>query len=516
MARGWRKDPYDPVLLARYVKEILNLLGRPHRWLAEQIEVNEGTISHVVRGDTTYSVALKHRERMVDVLVNAANVRGFMVDRKELIEAAGLARNEVDRRGFLKGTFGGAAAIIIGSTAEAGMGRGNAVATAAPRSTSEVRSALVARGDWREAATSWRLEADRARHRNDVGQWARALLQAGQMELNLGQHTQAEERFREVLNSGEVGSEPLSIAESHIRLGWLAYEQDRLDEAERALQTGIGVLATVLKTDRDGLFKMLERDRSRVYDDPDLVDLLSTGLHFLASTEALRGLEGRGHRKAASAMRLFEYCYMMHDDFKHGINMGFELLGLALSTGYSGETDQGLDMLARGQELLPREGPAVGNVLLTRGRVRYLKDSKQALELFRRACEHYRAPVFYSTGVARALQELSALLLEENRSEATKQAFEYALIAMILHPWGRQREMLQQAAYRVYREQGRDINKWSAFRCAVEEKLWRMDEDPFLDVARLVQAYGYNDGMGHLKMAAQRADKAIDEQLGLQ
>ena len=91
-------------------------------------------------------------------------------------------------------------------------------------------------------------------------------------------------------------------------------------------------------------------------------------------------------------------------------------------------------------------------------------------------------------------------------------ALEYALVTVVLHPYGRNSEILQLAAHKMYWRLGENMTAFNTFWQALKEKLWSMEPEPFSDLRYLMKTF-QEHGIHHVEAAIEEAEKAIHDEL---
>jgi hypothetical protein len=101
--------------------------------------------------------------------------------------------------------------------------------------------------------------------------------------------------------------------------------------------------------------------------------------------------------------------------------------------------------------------------------------------------------------------------MDDRKSEDVR-ALEYALAAAVLHPYSRNIELLQLAARRMYWRIGENRSAFNNFWQTLEERLWRMDAEPFSDLRYLMKAFPEND-ISYVETALEKARNAVQDEL---
>ena len=100
----------------------------------------------------------------------------------------------------------------------------------------------------------------------------------------------------------------------------------------------------------------------------------------------------------------------------------------------------------------------------------------------------------------------------DDKKMGDEMALQYALATAVLHPYGRNLELLQLAAHKMYWRMGENMTAFNKFWQALEEKLWSMESEPFSDLRYLMKSFQEN-GIRHVETGIEEAKKAIHNEL---
>src|SRR5438132_11986247 len=107
---------------------------------------------------------------------------------------------------------------------------------------------------------------------------------------------------------------------------------------------------------------------------------------------------------------------------------------------------------------------------------------------------------------------MSSAYLMDDKKAGDERALQYALATTVLHPYGRNIELLQLAAHKMYWRLGENATAFNTFWQALEEKLWRMESEPFSDLRYLMKSF-QESGIQYVEIGIEEAKKAIHKEL---
>ena len=376
----------------------------------------------------------------------------------------------------------------------------------------EYAEILNQRHEWQQAATFWLLAAQEAKYHGDWTKWSRCLLSAGLMALTCGQFEVAERRFKEVVDKSEDEVGALAIAEAYIRLGWLYYEQDKFSQARQVLLKSRTLLQNAGSKNPRSLH-IPEYGCTLVCEGNELITALeSTRLHWLGRTYVDWGIQQENQALIQEGLAKLQKAG--NYDSKLGLhgNVGFALLRQIPALLYEGEFKTTEKYLAQSKELFNTGGTVTGHLSLHKGLLILEEHPTKARDFLEIARESFVKPLFYPKGLSEALKEISGVHLMDNKKMGDQEALEYALTTTILHPYGRNLELLQLVAHKMYWRMGENMTAFNTFWQALEEKLWSMESEPFSDLKYLMKSLQEN-GIHHVETGIEAAKKAILQEL---
>ena len=100
----------------------------------------------------------------------------------------------------------------------------------------------------------------------------------------------------------------------------------------------------------------------------------------------------------------------------------------------------------------------------------------------------------------------------DDKKTGDEMALQYALATAVLHPYGRNLELLRLAAHKMYWRMGENMTAFNRFWQALEEKLWSMESEPFSDLRYLMKSFQENR-IHHVETAMEEAKKAVHNEL---
>jgi len=463
--------------------------------------MNKGTLQHVEKGEVRLPDA--KRQTIVDVLAEALQQIGQSAHRQEFLQLAGLptastvlsAVSSPTQLQLLE---------IPGASSQEKLFQG--------KPHEEYAEILIQQQEWQLSATFWLLAAQEAKHDGDRPKWSRCLLRAGLAALTNGQFEIAERRFKEVIETSrdEVGT--LAVAEAYIRLGWLYYEQDKFSRARQVLLKSRTLLQN-LGSKNPGSLYFPEHGCTLVYEgDEVILALESTRLHWLGRTYVDWGIEQENQTLVKEGLARLQKAGNYDSKLGLQTNVGYALLRQIPALLHEGELDTTENYLARSEELLGTRGTARGHIYLHKGMFILEEQPKKAKDFLEVAREGFVEPTLYSRGLSEVFKELSGVYLMGDKKTGDEIALQYALATVVLHPYGRNLELLQLAAHKMYWRMGESMTAFNTFWQALEEKLWSMELEPFSDLRYVMKTFQEN-GIYHVETAIEKAKKAIHTEL---
>lgn len=501
MAKGWRLDGYNRQIFGQKVRAYRLTLHWSFGQLAQLSGINKGTLQHVEKGEVHLPDA--KRQTVIDVLIEALQQVGQSANRQELLKLAGLPTTP-------------AVLNTVSSTPQIPLleisGASSQEKSFHDRPHEEYAEILNQQQEWQLAGTFWLLAAQEAKRAGDWAKWSRCLLHAGLMALTCGQFELAERRFKEVIDKAQDEVAPLAVVEASIRLGWISYEQDQFSQARQALLHSRTHLQNAANKSQESLH-FSEHGSILVHEGREVIKALeSTRLHWLGRTYVDWGIErddqGLIREGLAKLQKAGDY------DSELGLygNVGFALLRQIPALLHIGELDTSEQYLARSEELLGTRGAARGHIYLHKGRIALEEQPKKAKDFLESARESFVEPIVYSQGLAEVFKEISGVYLMDDKKTGDEIAFQYALATAVLHPYGRNVELLQLVAHKMYWRMGENRAAFNTLWLALEEKLWRMESEPFSDLRYFMKSFQGN-GISHIEAAIVKARKAIEHEL---
>lgn len=501
MAKGWRKDDYNRERFGQKVKECRLTLHWSLGHLAQVSNVNKGTLQHIEKGDS--HLPNDKRQKLVDVFTEALGKIGRPVNRRAFLELAGLTAISIT-----PGVTSSAPQLQVVDIPEAG-GQDTFLQEKSHEETAEV---LNQQQEWQQAAMFWLLAAQEAKHHGDWTKWSRCFISAGLMALNCGQFELAESRFKAVIEKSQDEVGTVAVAEAYMRLGWLYYEQDRFSEARQALlKSGILLQNAGSKNFRSQ--HITEYGCTLICEGNDLILALeATRLHWSGRTYVDWGMQQDNQALLQEGLAKLQKAGNYDNKLGLHPNVGFALLRQIPALLYEGELKTAENYLARGKELLGTRGTGTGHIYLHKGLLILEERPAKAKDFLEIARKGFIEPSFYPTGLSEAFKEISGIFLMNNKKTGDLAALQYALVATILHPYGRNLETLQLAAHKMYWRLGEKMTAFNTFWQEQEEKLWSMDSEPFSDLRYLVKSF-QEHGIYRIEAALEKAKQAVHDEL---
>ncbi len=496
MAKGWRKDDYNRQIFGQKIREYRLTLHWSLGHLAQLSGINKGTLQHVEKGESRLPNA--KRQTLIDVLMGALQQIGQPANRREFLKLAGL-------------TTASTVLSTVSSTTQLQL-------VEIPRESSqekpheEYAEILNQQHKWHQAATFWLLAAQEAKHHGEWAKWSRCLLSAGVMALSIGQFEIAERRFKEVIDTSQDEVGTLAVVEAYIRLGWLYYEQDKFSQARQVLLKSRTLLQNLASKNLRS-FHFPEHGCTLVYEDNEVIMALEgTRLHWLGRTYVDWGIQQDNQALVKEGLARLQKAKNYDSKLSLHANVGFAFLRQIPALLHEGELNTTENYLAQSEELLGTRGTAGGHIYLHKGLVVLEEQPRRAKDFLESARESFVEPSFYSKGLSEVLKEISGVYLMDNKEMGDEMALQYALAATVLHPYGRNLEILQLAAHKMYWRMGENMIAFNKFWRALGEKLWSMESEPFLDLRYLMKSFQEN-GIHHVEAGIEAARKAIHNEL---
>ena len=501
MAKGWRKDDYNRQIFGQKVKEYRLTLDYSLGQLAQLSNINKGTLLHVEKGECRLPNGM--RQNIIDVLTEALGKIGRPVNRREFLKVAGLTTVSTTLGTMSSPTQHQHVEIPRESSQEKlfqGM------------SHEEYAELLNQQQEWQQAATSWLLAVQEAKQHHDWTTWSRCLLSAGQMALNAGQFEIAERRFKEVIDTSQNEVGILAVAEAYIRLGWLYYEQDKFSNARQFLLTSRTLLHNLGRNNLRSLH-LPEHNFMLVCEGNEAIMALERSrLHWLGRTYVDWGIQQENQTLLEKGVAKLQKAESYDSQLGLYTNVGFALLRQIPALLKEGEFNTTKTYLARSEELLGMRGKGKGHIYLHKGLLVLEEQPKKAIEFLEGARESFAEPPFYSKGLSEVYKEIGGVYLMDDKIAKDQKAVEYALAATVLHPYGRNLEMLQLAAHKLYWRLGENMTAFNTFWQTLKEKIWSMESEPFSDLRYLINSF-QEQGIQHVEIAIATAEKAIYAEL---
>jgi tetratricopeptide (TPR) repeat protein len=497
MAKGWRKGDYNRQSFGQQVRAYRLALHWSLGQLAQQSGLNKGTLQHVEKGETHVPDA--KRQIIINVLTEALQQAGQSVNREAFLKRAGL---------------GGDSTVLVSSPPQKQPLEGAVAGDQGPQNMPHEAYAelLNQQHQWQLAGTFWLLAAREARHSGNWAKWSRCLIRAGLMALTVGQFEVAGQRFKEVIEKAQDEVPAPGVVEAYIRLGWLYYEQDRFSEAAQVLRKSGKLLQNLAGKDSESL-RFSAHGSILPYEGHELIVALeATRSHWLGRTYVDWGMQQDNHAMIQAGLAKLQKSRQYDGQLGHYPNVGFALLRQVPALLYEGDVETTERYLAQSEELLDTRGTTQGHLSLHKGMFALEERPEKAKDILENAREGFTEPVFYSRGLSEAFKEISSLYLMDDRKSEDERALEYALVAAVLHPYGRNLELLQLAAHKMYWRMGENRTAFNNFWQTLEERLWSMESEPFSDLRYLMKAF-HEHGISHVEMALEKARKAIQDEL---
>ena len=501
MAKGWQKGNYNRQLFGQHIKEYRVTLQWSLGHLAQLSGMNKGTLQHVEKGES--HLPDTKRQTVIDVLTEALQQIGKPANRREFLKLAGLTS---------------VSAVLSTSSSTTQPQQGEIPGASSQEKLlkdiphEEYADILNQQHNWQQALTFWLLAAQEAKYNGDWAKWSRCQLKAGVMAITTCQFEFAERKFKEVLNNPQHEVSMLAKAEAYIGLGWLYYELDKFSQASQALLKSFPLLQNVAHKNPRFLHS-LAHGCTLPYEGNELLMLLeSSRLHWLGRTYVDWGIAQDNQKLIKAGVTKLQKAAKYDSKFGQYASVGFQLLRQIPALLYTGELNAAENYLAQSEERLGTQGTLKGHIYLHKELLMLEEHPIKAKDLLESAHQGFVEPAFYSRGLSRVLKEASGLYLMDDKKTSDEQAVQHALVATVLHPYGRNLELLQLAAHKMYWRMGENISAFNKFWQALEEKLWSMEREPFSDLRYMMQSF-QEDGIAQIEIALAKGKKAVDTEL---
>ena len=498
MAKGWRKNDYNRESFGQQVRAYRLALRWSHGQLAQQSGINRGTLHAVEKGEAHLTDA--KRQAVIDALTQALQQSGQAVNREAFLKVAGLTAD----------------GIVLPSSPQAQPLATTGAGSQGPQNMPHEAYAelLNQQHQWQLAGAFWLLAAREANHDGNRAKWSRCMIRAGLMALTCGQFELARQRFTGVIAQARNGVPAPAVVEAYLRLGWLYYEQDRFREAAAALRKSGELLRSLANQDAESL-SFSAHGSILPYEGHELVVALeATRSHWLGRTYVDWGIQQDNHAMIQAGLAKLQKNRQYDAQLGHFANVGFALLRQIPALLYEGETEATKRYLAQSAELLDpagRQGTTRGHLSLHKGIVALEEQPEKAKDILENAREGFTEPIFYSRGLAETFKEISNLYAMDGKKGGDERSLEYALVAAVLHPYSRTIELLRLAAHKMYWQLGENRTAFNTFWQALEEKLWRMESEPFSDLRYFLKAFP-ESGISHVEAALDKARLAVQDE----
>lgn len=498
MAKGWRKDEYNRQLFGQKIREYRIALQWSLGQLAQRSNLNKGTLQHIEQGESSLPEA--KRQTLIDVLVEALPHIGQTVNRRELLQLAGLT------------TVSPVLSSIVSTPQLPSLER--------PRTNGrengwqqkpheEYAKQLTEQQEWQLAATFWQLAAQEARYEGNWAKWSRCLLHAGLMALTGSQFESAERIFKEVIAQSQEKVTAFALAEAYIRLGWAYYEQDKFRQARQLLLKSRALLQNLdprsIHFPGHGGTVVGEGTEAKMM-------LEESRLHWLGRTCVDWGMQREEQELIEEGLAMLQRERKIDTELALHGNIGFAMLRQIPGLLYEGEVKTSEQYLAQSKELFDTRGTSLGHISLHKGLLTLEEQPAKARDILESAHENFVKPTLYPKGLSEVCREISGAYLIDDRKTGDEKAFQYAVVTTILHPYGRNIELLQLTAHKMYWRMGENRVAFKAFWRAIEEKVWCMEAEPFSDLRHLVTLFP-ESGIHQIEVALERARQAIHDEL---
>lgn len=498
MAKGWRKNEYNRQAFGQKIKAYRVALQWSLGQLAQLSSLNKGTLQHVEQGESSLPEA--KRQTLIDVLTEALPHIGQSVNQQELLQLAGLTT-----------TSSGLSSIVsVTQLQPVERSETNGHENGGRQKPHEEYAKLLSeQQEWQLAATFWLLAAQEARYESDWAKWSRCLLQAGVMALTASQFEGAERNFKEVIAQSQEKVSAFALAEAYIRLGWLYYEQDKFSQARQLLLKSRPLLQNLdphslhfpehggtLSSDGYEAKMMLEESR----------------LHWLGRTCIDWGIQQDNQALIADGLAMLQQERTIDSELALHGNGGFAVLRQIPGLLYEGEIKTSERYLTQCKELLDARETTIGHISLHKGLLTLEEQPQKAKDYLEVARENFVKPTLYPKGLAEACREISGAYLIDDRKTGDEKAVQYALVTMILHPYGRSIELLQLTAHKIYWRMGENRVAFKTCWRALEEKVWHMEVEPFSDLRYLIASFP-ESGVHQIEVALAKAKQAVYDEL---
>lgn len=498
MAKGWRKDEYNRQLFGQKIKEYRLALHWSLGRLAQASNLNKGTLQHVEQGESSLPEA--KRQALIDVLTEALLHIGQSVNRRDLLLLAGLPTSSP-----VLCTMPPTAQLHLSERP----GASDQEKIVQNKPHEEYAQLLTEQHEWQLSTTFWLLAAQEARYESNRAKWSRCLINAGVMALTAGQFELAERKLKEVIAHSQEEVSAFAVAEASIRLGWTYYEQDKFREARHVLLKSGTLLQNLdprsLQYPEHGGTLRSEGHEAKMI-------LEESRLHWLGRTCIDWGIQRDDQALIEEGLAQLQQEGKYDRELALNGNVGFSLLRQIPALLYEGEINTSERYLAQSKELLDTRETSLAHIALHQGLLTLEEQPAKAKDYLENACENYVKPALYPKGLSEACKEISGIYLMDDKKMGDEKALQYAVVTTILHPYGRNIELLQLAAHKIYWRMGENRKVFQIFWRALEEKVWRMEAEPFSDLRHLVKFFP-ESGIQQIEAALEKAKQAAYDEL---
>jgi transcriptional regulator with XRE-family HTH domain len=374
-----------------------------------------------------------------------------------------------------------------------------------------------AAGNWPKAESLWILTAGIEDQEGNVPKWADALLQASQMAVNLSKFDNAMGALETVIRRSGVSA--TTKVEALIRLGWAYFGEEKYSQAKAVLSHGVHSAETLLSERKEDL---------------SIENLLGMGCHFLGRTMTTLGEQTNDKDALETALYYLNWSYTLGK--KYGDNpglyprphplyqqaftaVGFDLLRHVPIFLHLEDESQANNSLAGAEEYLTEDGIMGGHLNYHRALLRMeelsLKTGQRSpkpQELLDRAAEGFTAPMFYPKGLANVYREKGCLLHDSTTwrdVDALKRAFEYVLVASILHPYEKNLGEMEVIAEKADDRLGRQL--FLTFTRDLTADVRNMEREPF----SALKQYDPDRNIWAVERSLEKINEAVKRGLGL-
>lgn len=491
MARGWRLHDYDRLVFGQFVQRYRLQIGWSLAELSLASGIHKGTLTHVEKAQRSSSENV--RRTLVDVLACQLEKQDQNFSRAQFVKVAGIPSAGVT--------------VPLVSVQQYAIPTASGAQPAVEPIREQFALALDEQGAWQQAGALRLLEAQAAGQRGDWKSWARFMSNAAQNDVTRGLFHDAELKYLQVIErsaSHEIGSAALADAKA-VR-GWMWFAQGKFQLAEQSLKEGLAQLAKTLAMDSGTLLLHVDKGAA-VWVDLESPAALERCFHYLGRTYSDWGSRDDDRGMILLGLEMLKRSERMDTNLHWDIHRAYDLLRQVGPLAAIGDL-QDAEKRINGCGLIDIRGTAQGHIALHRGILLADKNPRRAKEYYENGWSGYTEPIFYPMGLARILMEISVLELQAGSQEADQRALRFALAAVVLHPYGRIVETLDEAIFRNHRWM--DGLKFSGFLKGLKEELLRMDTEPFDVLMRRAYFYEPSAVPTHLERALEQIDQAVD------